>query len=89
MSNCPHCHRPLNDSNSYRKGPYRAQEGQKLLGVCAGVADYFGWSRVWVRVATVVLCFVAFPATLFVYFIAGLIMEPAPYTDAEYRHVHE
>ncbi len=87
MKHCPHCHRPLSDEpHRHGKGPYRIDEGRKLLGVCGGVADYFGWSRVWVRVATVILCFFAFPMTLFVYFIAALIMEHAPYVEADYRH---
>jgi len=86
MEYCPHCHRPMPDTtHRHGKGPYRVDEGRKLLGVCAGVADYFGWSRVWVRVITVFLCFVAFPATVFAYFIAALIMEPSPAIEAEYH----
>lgn len=88
MKHCPHCHRPLSETPHHhgKGGPYRIDEGRKLLGVCGGVADYFAWSRVWVRVATVLLCFFAFPMTIFVYFIAALIMEHAPYQEPEYQH---
>jgi phage shock protein PspC (stress-responsive transcriptional regulator) len=47
---------------------------KKITGVCAGVARYYGWSRLGVRIATI-LAFCAMPlATLMVYFAATLLL---------------
>jgi phage shock protein C len=55
----------------------RATEGAKVLGVCAGVADYFGFDRNVVRAVTVV-CALFFPTTILAYFILGLVLDREP-----------
>lgn len=45
----------------------------KILGVCGGLAEYFGVDPTVVRVAAVLLVFFA-GLSLWVYIIAGLIM---------------
>lgn len=51
-----------------------------MLGVCAGVADYFGFDRNVVRAVTVV-CALFFPTTILAYFILGLALDREPEQD--------
>ena len=51
-----------------------------MLGVCAGVADYFGFDRSIVRAVTAV-CAVFFPTTIIAYFILGMLLEHSPETE--------
>lgn len=49
-----------------------------VMGVCAGLADYFGLGRTFVRVLAVLgLVFFTMP-TLIAYFVAGLLLQPRP-----------
>jgi len=61
-----------------RGGLYRSRRGL-LLGVCRGIAEYFGFSVFWTRVAAVILLFLTglWPMTG-IYFLAALIMKPEP-----------
>ena len=52
----------------------RVKEGAKVLGVCAGVADYFGFDRNVVRAVTAV-CALFFPTTIAAYFILGFLLD--------------
>lgn len=74
MHTCPHCHRPMPDHRC-RNGPYRLRSGRKLLGVCGGIADYFGWSRTWVRIVVALLALCTFSVIFVGYFIAALLMD--------------
>ena len=51
---------------------------KKLGGVCAGIAEYFGWDPTWVRLgyALLTICSIGFPGLL-VYLVFWLIM-PEP-----------
>lgn len=53
----------------------RSRQNALLAGVCAGLADHFGWDPTLVRVGYVVLsiCSAAFPGLL-VYLILWLVM---------------
>lgn len=55
----------------------RATEGAKVLGVCAGVADYFGFDRNVVRAVTVIGA-LFFPTTILAYFILGFVLDQEP-----------
>jgi len=57
---------------------YRSRNGL-ILGVCRGLADYFGVSVFWVRTAAIILLFITgfWPITA-IYFISALLMKPAP-----------
>ena len=48
-----------------------------IAGVCAGVADYFGWDRNVVRIASVLAAVFFPPVPLFLYLLAAVIMKPA------------
>ncbi len=59
---------------------YLNKRDKKILGVCAGLADYFGWNPLWVRVAAVLLTiFTPFAAvTVPGYIIIGLVASAKP-----------
>lgn len=49
-------------------------KNSKIAGVCAGVADYFGWNVGFVRLLWFVLAFVGVGAPVLFYFILAFIM---------------
>jgi len=71
--------------NSPRTTLYKDKKGAKLMGVCAGIADYTGIDVMWIRLGALLLI----PATGFVipaYFIAGMFLNSKPselYTDRD------
>lgn len=72
--------------NSPRTRFYRDKLNGKLMGVCAGIADYTGIDVLWVRVATVVgtMCGLGFIPV--VYFLFGAFAPTKPaglYLDRE------
>ena len=61
-----------------RHGMYRSREGI-ILGVCRGIAEYFDFSVFWVRGITVLFfLFSGFWPLTVIYFMAALLMKPAP-----------
>ncbi|MFO7957333.1 MAG: envelope stress response membrane protein PspC [Candidatus Brocadiia bacterium] len=61
-----------------RAGPYRARDGM-ILGVCKGIADYFGMSAFWVRIiALLILLLSGIWPIVALYLLAALIMKPEP-----------
>ena len=59
-------------------GLYRSRQGV-ILGVCRGISDYFDFSLVWTRVLAVIFLLVSgFWPAMGLYFIAALLMKPAP-----------
>jgi phage shock protein C len=52
----------------------RPRNGRLLAGVCAGIADRFGWSRSAVRVLWVILSF--FPGPLWIAYVVLWILMP-------------
>jgi len=75
--------------NAQNPGParrlYRDKENGMLCGVCAGIADYFGFDLTATRVLTVVLQFM-FPATFLVYIVMCMLLPKKPremYEDRE------
>jgi phage shock protein C len=63
---------------SFRGGLYRSRNGI-ILGVIRGIAEYFDFSVFWARIIVVILLLVSgfWPVTG-LYFLAALIMKPAP-----------
>ena len=57
---------------------YKNRRKGKCLGVCAGVADYFGISPVPLRVGAVIGLFLFTAPALFFYFIAAWVLEDTP-----------
>lgn len=61
-----------------RHGMYRSRNGI-ILGVCRGIAEHFDFSVLWVRGITVLFfLFSGFWPLTVIYFIAALLMKPAP-----------
>jgi phage shock protein C len=60
------------------RGLYRSRQGV-ILGVCRGIADYFDFSVIWIRIIVVFLLIMTgiWPVAG-LYFIAALIMKPEP-----------
>ena len=71
--------------NSPRTTLYRDKQNAKLMGVCAGIADYTGIDVLWVRLGAVAFTL----ATGFgipLYFVAGILLNKKPphlYVDAQ------
>ncbi|MBB6186843.1 MAG: PspC domain-containing protein [Rhodanobacter sp.] len=56
---------------------YRSRNDRTLAGVCAGIAEYFGWDPTLVRVAWVLLTLLGGSGIL-LYLIMWLVMPEAP-----------
>jgi phage shock protein C len=64
---------------SVRTGSFRLNKSEgKLMGVCAGLADYSGIDLTLIRVLTVLLTLCGVGSTIVLYLIVGLLA-PARY----------
>lgn len=69
--------------NILRGGLYRSRQGV-ILGVCKGIAEYFDFSVFWTRaIAVLLLVFTGLWPTVFLYFLAALLMKPKPVIPIE------
>ena len=73
-----------------RRRFYRNSSKAMVGGVCAGVADYFGFNLRVTRILAVVSLLFAFPATMLAYFATVLLVpsrpaQPVPEYDPEFR----
>ena len=57
---------------------YRNKRKGKLMGICAGIADYTGFDVSMVRIAFVAAIFLSSGSILPVYFIAGMLTPDKP-----------
>ena len=57
---------------------YRDTEHSMIMGVCAGIADYFGISRGLVRLGAVVILFFFHLIAIVGYLILGFVLKPKP-----------
>ncbi len=64
--------------NSPRTTLYRDKQNGKLMGVCAGIADYTGIAVAWVRLAALILVPLTGGWILPFYFGGGLILNQKP-----------
>ena len=64
--------------NDLRTTFYRDKQNAKLMGVCAGIADYTGINAIWVRLGFVALLFMTGFSILPFYFIAGFLANKKP-----------
>lgn len=63
--------------SSPKKRLMRDTNNAMLGGVCSGVAAYFGWDVVWVRVAAVILTFLSSGTMILIYLIMAIVMPEA------------
>lgn len=74
-----------------RRRFYRNRDRAMIGGVCAGVADYFGFNLCVMRLLAVIAFFMAMPVTLLVYFATVFLVPSAPdesrreHYDPEFR----
>lgn len=57
---------------------YLDKRNGRFMGVCAGIADYFGWQVTWVRIAAVVLTVSGVGFLPFVYLAIAWIADAKP-----------
>jgi phage shock protein C len=57
---------------------YLDKRNKRFMGVCAGIADYFGWDLTLVRIATLSGILLSGGNLLLVYLAAGWIADPKP-----------
>lgn len=57
---------------------YLDKRNKRFMGVCSGIADYFGWDATWVRVGAVALTVMGVGFLPLIYLAAGLIADPKP-----------
>ncbi len=58
---------------------YRESRGKKILGVCAGIASYFGRSNWEIRLYAILGLFIIPSVTIPAYFITYFVMDDKPY----------
>ena len=64
--------------NSPRTKLYRDKHNGKIMGVCAGIADYTGIDAFWVRLVAFASIFFSGSWTILAYFVAGFILNKKP-----------
>lgn len=64
--------------NSPRTRFYRDTFNRKLMGICAGIADYTGVNSLWIRLAFLVSIPMTGGMILPIYFLAGLLADKKP-----------
>lgn len=72
--------------NAPRTTLYRDKQNAKLMGVCAGIADYTGINSLWVRLGALFMIGMTAGWIIPLYFLAGLLLNKKPphlYTDAQ------
>ena len=72
----------MSSDDSVRRRFYRSRRGM-IAGVCAGVADYFGFNLRVTRILAVIALIVATPATLLAYFGTVLLVPTGPVEPTE------
>jgi len=74
MSDLRFGHEPAREV-SPRRGFRLDKTNGKLMGVSAGIANYFGWDVTFVRVAWVVGTLIGFGSLLLIYLAIGLLAD--------------
>ena len=72
--------------NSPRTRFYRDKVNGKIMGVCAGIADYTGVDVLWIRLGAILLTLMGSGFLIPIYFLIGLLVDTKPnylYTDVE------
>jgi phage shock protein C len=78
---CCHCGKPMEVQQGWNSGSgrlTRPREDRMIAGVCAGIAQQYGWDPVLVRLLTVVIFFLGCGTIFIAYIAAWIIMPNAP-----------
>lgn len=70
-------------SDSSRNRLYRDRDNGMIFGVCAGLADYFGFDLKVTRICVAIGGLFFFPTVIIIYAILGLLLDPAPPVDRD------
>ena len=65
----------VRDVTAARRGFHLDKVNAKLMGVCSGIADSFGWDVTLVRVGFVAGTLIGFGSLLIVYLAIGLLAD--------------
>ena len=71
MSSIDRCDRTVAPARGFRLGKANA----KFMGVCSGIADFFGWDVNLVRIGFALGTVLGFGSLLVVYLVIGLIAD--------------
>ena len=71
--------------NAPRNRLYRDTENSMILGVCAGLADYFGFDVKATRIIVAAGALFFFPTVPIIYLILGLLLNEMPRASQERR----
>ena len=72
--------------NSPRTRFYRDKINGKIMGVCAGIADYTGVDVLWIRLGAVLATVLGSGLVIPIYILAGMLADTKPhhlYTDSQ------
>ena len=72
--------------NSPRTRFYRDKINGKIMGVCAGIADYTGVDVLWIRLGAVLATVLGSGLIIPIYILAGMLADTKPlhlYTDSQ------
>jgi phage shock protein C len=72
--------------NSPRTRFYRDKVNGKIMGVCAGLADYTGVDVLWIRLGAILMTVLGSGFLIPIYFLVGLVANTKPehlYTDRD------
>ncbi len=59
--------------------PFRLDKANaKVMGVCAGLANYTGIETVWLRVGFVAAALIGFGSPVLIYLVIGLVADSTP-----------
>ncbi|MGL1958822.1 MAG: envelope stress response membrane protein PspC [Colwellia sp.] len=72
--------------NKVRGELYRNPSQGKIAGVCAGIADYFGWETWLVRILVVSAVLFGMPFLILGYIAAWFILDKAPGMENSQKH---
>jgi phage shock protein C len=81
---CSQCGNPVQPVaqqpfNAYAGRIVRPRYGRMIGGVCAGIADHYGWDPVVVRLAAVALILCGCGSPVLLYIIAWIVIPNEPY----------
>ncbi|MBT1065667.1 envelope stress response membrane protein PspC [Bowmanella sp. Y26] len=65
---------------------FRNSQKGKVAGVCAGIADYFGWEAWLIRIILVSAVLLSGPFFIMAYIAAWFILDKKPVTEASVNH---
>jgi phage shock protein PspC (stress-responsive transcriptional regulator) len=66
---------PVRDVSSAPRGFRLDKANAKFMGVCSGIADYFGWDATLVRIGFVAGTLLGFGSLLIIYLAVGLLAD--------------